>query len=287
VGGRYEDWRAYDGFNFSSTPALSVAQPVRTATGFSPKASLAYVPAPHWTVRASFGKAYRFPTVGELYQAVTTGAVLTVPDPTLRPERALSEELAVEHQDAGGAVRLALFNESIADALISQSAPLVAGSAVAYTYVQNVDRTRARGVELAGSRTDFPVRGVDLSGSATYTEATTRANRAFPAAVGKLLPSVPRWKASAVATWRPTTGVALTTAARYASRNYATLDNSDTVGNTYMGFYRYFVIDARARFEVTPRYAFAVGVDNLNKTRYFLFHPFPQRTISAEVTARL
>jgi iron complex outermembrane receptor protein len=287
VGGRYEDWRAYDGFNFSSTPALSVAQPVRTATGFSPKASLAFVPAQHWTVRASFGKAYRFPTVGELYQAVTTGAVVTVPDPTLRPERALSEELAIERRDAGGEVRLALFNESIADALISQSAPLVAGSAVAYTYVQNVDRTRARGVELAGTRTDFPVRGVDLSGSVTYTEATTRANRAFPAAVGKLLPSVPRWKASAVATWRPTPGVALTTAARYASRNYATLDNSDTVGNTYMGFYRYFVVDARARFDVTPRYAFAVGVDNLNNARYFLFHPFPQRTISAEVTARL
>lgn len=287
VGGRYEDWRADDGFNFSSVPALSVRQPTRAATGFSPKASLAYVPARDWTVRASFGKAYRFPTVGELYQAVTTGAVLTVPDPNLRPERALSGELAVEHRDAAGTVRLSAFTESIEDALIAQSAPLVAGSAIAYTYVQNVDRTRARGIELAATRTDFPVRGVDLSGSATYTDATTRKDSAFPAAVGKLLPSVPRWKASAVATWRPATGVALTAAGRFASRNYATLDNSDTVGNTYMGFYRYLVVDVRAKVDVTQRYAFAIGVDNLNNNKYFLFHPFPQRSFSAEVTARL
>jgi iron complex outermembrane receptor protein len=287
VGGRYEDWRAYDGFNFSTTPVLSVAQPTRRATGFSPKATLAFVPVRDWTVRASFGKAYRFPTVGELYQAVTTGAVLTVPDPNLRPERALSGELALEHRDASGTARLSLFTESIDDALIAQSAPLVAGSATAYSYVQNVERTRARGVELAGTRTDFPVRGVDLSGSATYTDATTRKDTAFPAAVGKLLPSVPHWKATAVATWRPTTGIALTAAARYASRNYATLDNSDTVGNTYMGFYRYLVVDLRARVAVTPRYAFAVGVDNVTNDRYFLFHPFPQRSVSAEVTARL
>lgn len=287
VGGRYEDWRASDGLNFSSTPALSVVQPTRTAHGFSPKASLAYVPLHDWTVRLSFGNAYRFPTVGELYQAVTTGAVLTVPNPNLRPERALSEELAIEHRDAHGNARLSVFTESIEDALISQSAPLLPGSSIAYTYVQNVDRTRARGVEVAASRSDFPVRRIDLSGSATYTDATTRKDTAFPAAIGKLLPSVPHWRATAVATWRPVVGVALTAAARYASRNYATLDNSDVVGNTYMGFYQYLVVDVRASFAVTPRYAFAIGIDNLNNDKYFLFHPFPQRSFSAEVTARL
>lgn len=286
LGGRYEWWRAYGGFNFSTSPALSVLQPERRAEGFSPKISLAYSPAPDWTARLSFGKAYRFPTVGELYQAITTGTVLTVPDPTLRPEQALSEELSIERRDAAGSIRVSLFTESITDALVSQSAPLVPGSATLYTYVQNVERTRARGIEIAFDRRDFPVEGIDLTGNATWTDATTRVDTAFPRAVGKRLPSVPEWKANAVVTWHPTELIALTAALRYASRNFGTLDNSDSVGNTYQGFYQYLVVDLRATVSVTDRFSVAAGIDNVNNDRYFLFHPFPQRSFTAEAHYR-
>lgn len=286
LGGRYEWWRAFDGFNYSLAPALSVDQPGRSARGFSPKASLAWTAIPGWTARLSFGKAYRFPTVGELYQAITTGTVLSVPNPDLRPERALSEELAIEHHDTHGNARLSLFNESIEDALVSQSG-LLNGTSTIATFVQNVDRTRARGIELAFARISVARVPVDVSGSVTYTDATTRKDTAFPAAVGKLLPSVPRWKATAIVTWRPTDAVALTTAARYASRNYGSLDNSDVVGNTYQGFYKYFVVDLRAAFKVGDHYRFAIGVDNVNNDKYFLFHPFPQRSFHADLTVKL
>ena len=218
--------------------------------------------------------------MGELYQATTIGTNLANPNPDLRPERARSAELALEHHDDHGTVRLALFNEVIGNALISQTS--IANPLVTTSYVQNVDRTRARGVELALDRRDVLPR-VDLSASVTYADAITSKDTAFPAAVGHLLPSVPRWKANAVVSWRPVDAVTLTTAARYASRNYATLDNSDTVGNTYQGFYKYFVIDARAQFRVNRHFDFAVGVDNLNNARYFLFHPFPQRSVTAEL----
>jgi iron complex outermembrane receptor protein len=157
----------------------------------------------------------------------------------------------------------------------------------ATNYVQNIDRTRARGIEFAVQRADFPVRRIDVSGSATYTDATTRKDTVFPAAEGKMLPSVPRWKATAVITWRPDDAVALTAAARYASRNWGTLDNIDVVGNTYQGFYKYFVVDLRANVRITDHYAFAIGVDNVNNDRYFLFHPFPQRSVHAEVSVKL
>jgi iron complex outermembrane receptor protein len=287
LGARYEWWRAYEGFNFSLTPALSVKQPTRSAGHFSPKASLAYAVASGWTARLSFGKAYRFPTVGELYQAITTGTVLTVPNPDLEPERALAEELAFERRDARGSYRLSFFNEIVADALISQSALLVPGSSATFNYVQNIDRTRARGIELAVERTDLLAKGFDLAGSVTYTNAVTRKDVAFPAAVGHLLPSVPHWKATAVATWRPSGAVALTAAARYSSRSYGTIDNSDVVGNTYQGFSNYLVLDLRANFRVTDRYSFAIGVDNVGNDKYFLFHPFPQRTFLADLTVRL
>ncbi len=286
VGGRYEWWRAFDGFNVSTSPVVpAISQPVRMAHGFSPKASLAFVPAPNWTVRASIGKAYRFPTVGELYQVVTT-PVVSLPDPSLRPERALSEELAIEYHGRHGQFRLSLFNEVVDDALISQVGPLAVVPVQTGTFVQNVDRTRARGVELVVQRNEL-VRRVDVSGSATYTDAITSKDVIFPAAVGKLLPSVPHWKATAMVTWRPTDTITLTSAARYASRNYGSLDNSDVVGNTYQGFYKYFVVDLRAAFRIADHYTFAIGVDNVNNDKYFLFHPFPKRTFHADLTVKL
>ncbi|PZU11943.1 MAG: TonB-dependent receptor [Sphingomonas sp.] len=284
IGGRYEWWRAYDGVNFSRSPAISTIQPTRTASRFSPKATLAWTPIPGWTARASFGQASRFPTVGELYQIVTTPVPAT-PNPNLKPERAQSEELALEKHDERGTIRLALFNEVIKDALVSQTGPLN-GTTVLATFVQNIDRTRARGVEASFDRRDV-LPGFDLLGSATFTDAKTRANAALPASVGKRLPQVPKWKLTAAATWHPAPPVALTLAGRYSSRLWGTIDNSDPIGHTYMGFEGYFVMDARALFDVTPRWSLSVGVDNLNNRKYYLFHPFPQRTFTMQVGYKL
>ena len=292
VGGRYEWWRAYDGVNFPVTlpgatvpSALPYNQPRIGAHDLSPKASLAWEIDPAWTLRASFGEAYRFPTVGELYQVVTT-PVPAIPNPNLRPERALSEELALERHDAHGTARLSLFNESIRDALISQTGLLPVTPVAVGTFVQNVDRTLARGVEVAAQRSDVIPR-IDMSGSVTYADAETRADAAFPAAIGHQLPSVPKWKATLVETWRPTDQISLTAAARYSSRNYATLDNSDAVGNTYQGFYKYLVVDLRAQFRIDAHYVLGLGIDNVNDDRYFLFHPFPQRSFQADLTVKL
>jgi iron complex outermembrane receptor protein len=274
AGGRYEWWKAYDGV-LSQAP--TPAQPSLSAHKFSPKASLAWSPRHGWTVRGSFGEAWRFPTVGELYQVVTT-PVLAIPDPTLKPERALSEELSIERHDADGSIRLSLFNEVVKDALISQVGTLDGSLAI---FVQNVDRTRALGVELAVQRSDVLPR-VDLSGSVTYADAETRKDAAFPAAQGKLLPQVPRWKATVVGTWRPTDRISLTAAARYTSRNYGALDNSDVVGNTFGGFYKYLVVDLRAQVKASDHMTVSFGVDNVNNDKYFLYHPFPQRTLFAQ-----
>lgn len=277
VGGRYEWWRAFDGFNFSASPALSTTQPTLSAARFSPKASLAWTPAASWKVTASFGRAWRFPTVSELYQVVTTGATLAVPNPTLKPERATSEELAIEHKG----IRLSLFNEVIDDALLSQLAPLNGGPVLA-TFVQNVDRVRTRGVEIAFDKPDLLPR-FDLSGSATLVDPRILADAAFPTAIGKRPPQVPRRKATLVATYHPDDAVSLTAAARYSSRSFGTIDNSDPVAHTYQGFESYLVADVRAVVKLSPHWSLAGGVDNLTNRKYYLFHPFTQRTFTGEV----
>lgn len=286
LGGRYEWWRAYGGFNFSASPALSVSQPELRREGFSPKASLRWIGGQGWRVALAAGQAYRFPTVSELYQSITTGATLSVPNPNLQPERARSEELAIERNFGNGHVRLSLFNEAIRNALISQSAPLVAGSTSLFNYVQNIPHVRTRGIELAMDWHDLSFRGFDLSGSFTLADPKTIDDPIFPAAEGKDLPQVPRRRATLVATYRVTPSLSFTVAGRYSSRSFATIDNSDPVTHTYQGFEEYFVLDARMTYRFGPHLEFAAGVENLNNDRYFLFHPFPQRSVNAEISYR-
>jgi iron complex outermembrane receptor protein len=283
LGARQEWWRAYGGFNTTLSTAVNatIQQPERRFNGFSPKASLEWKGDNGYSVRLSAGQAYRTPTVGELYQTTAVGTQLANPNPSLLPERARSLELALTKQDAHGTLRISLFNEVIDNALISQL-----NAATNTTFVQNVDRTRARGVELALDRRDILPR-LDLSASLTYADAITSKDTVFPAAVGKLLPSVPYWKCNMVLTWRATPRLSLTTAARFTSRNFANLANDDTVGQTYQGFYKYFVVDMRATFRLNDHLDLAVGVDNLNNDKYFLFHPFPQRNFTAQVNWKL
>jgi iron complex outermembrane receptor protein len=292
LGARQEWWSAFGGFNQTSAPVPGIVQPERTKSGFSPKATLEWRPAPAWSVKASFGQAWRFPTVGELYQATTVGAVLANPNPDLEPERARSEELAVEHHDAHGSVRISLFNEIVTGALVSQTTTLSVtqpgGGVVTapVAYVQNVDRTRARGIELVVDRHDVLPR-VDLTGSVTYADAITSADVAFPTAVGKQIPGVPSWKADAVLTWRPVERLSLTAAGRYSSRIWGTLDHSDIYPDTYQGFDRFFVVDLRALYRASNHLEAAVGIDNVNDDRYFLFHPFGQRAVTASLHWKL
>ncbi|MEQ1608404.1 MAG: TonB-dependent receptor [Hyphomonadaceae bacterium] len=287
AGGRYESWKAYDGQNFSATPALDVNQPEIKADKFSPKASLRWKFAPDWSAKASIGQAYRFPTVSELYQAITTGATLSVPNPNLRPEDALSTEWSVERSLEDGSVRLTYFSEDIDDALISQSAPLVTGSPQLFNFVQNIDKVESRGVELVATKDNVLIQGLSLTGSATWVDSKTAEDMAFPAAVGKRTPGVPEWRATLVGTYRPDDKWAFTLAGRYFDRVYATIDNIDTVSHTYQGFEAFMTWDARVAYKIDQNWTAAISLENFGGNDYFLFHPFPQRTASAELTYRL
>ena len=284
IGGRYEWWRAYDGFNQSGSS--QVEQPEVRSSRFSPKGMLAWEASPEWRLTASVAKAYRFATAAELYQLVSTGATFTSPDPHLKPDADLAAELRVMREFARGTAQLALFQDDVHDAIISQFLPLVTGSTTLYSYLANVDHVRARGVEATIGESDLFVRGLGFSASATYLDARTlalsgRATATAPegSAVGKFLPNIPRWRATFLGTYQPVAPLTLSLAGRYSDKLYTTLDNADVHPNTYQGFSEWFVMDARANYRVNEHWSAAAGVDNLLNRRYFLFHPFPQRTL--------
>ena len=71
--------------------------------------------------------------------------------------------------------------------------------------------------------------------------------------------------------------------ARYSGRQYSTLDGSDPNGFAYQGASKFFTADARVRYRIDKQWSAAFGIDNLNNYQYWNFHPYPQRTYSAEL----
>jgi iron complex outermembrane receptor protein len=277
VGGRYEHWRAFGGVNFSASPALNVAQPGLQKDAFSPKGTLAWSPLEGWTLKGSIGLASRFPTVSELYQSVTVGTLLAVPNPNLQPEQALSSELSAQRVRSNTTVRLSVFDERIHNTLVSQTGT-PPGTTTPATFVQNVARTHATGVELVADRRDAFIPGLELSGWVTFVDA--RIDRdALATAVGKQLPQLPRLRGSVVASYSPIDKLTVSLAGRYSDRAFANIDNSDHYANTYTAFSGYFVMDAKVSYRVTRYLTVNVGIDNINDRTYFLYHPFPQRTV--------
>lgn len=302
-GGRLESWGAMNGFNLATTAnsktgaintTTTVSQPDLHSVNFSPKASLSWNPNKDWGITGSFGESYRYPTVGELYQTVTSGTNILIPNPDLSPEQDFSGEVDIERYWTDGKVRLSLFQENTNEAIISQTnfVNSQAGGQLPVTSVSNIGSIRNRGVELAAQKDNVGIRGVELFGSITYVDsrilsdpgwAGTYPGTSIPdQVVGKRVPYVPDWRTTSGITYRPDDHWAFTLAARYEGKMYSTLDNTDVVSNVFGAFDRFFVVDTRIHYKATDNVYLDVGVDNLNNDKYFLYHPFPGRTFVAD-----
>src|SRR5450830_295925 len=291
LGGRYEQWKALNGYNYaiaSNGTGFPVNQPSVAHNGFSPKATLAWKANDLWQITGSVGRALRFPTVGELYQNVQTGTTYTQANPYLKPEDVTSTEFAFERKTKESRVRVSVFGELVSDALISQTSTIT-GYATPVSFTQNIDKTRQRGIELVAEKDNAFISGLQLSGSLTFVDALILANSSYvptiagATSIGKHTPYIPDWRATLVATYRPDTKWAYTLAGRYTGRQYATVDNTDINPGTYQGFESFFVTDVRVHYQVNRQWSVSAGIDNLNNEKYYLYHPFSQRTAYAEV----
>ncbi len=153
--------------------------------------------------------------------------------------------------------------------------------------VQNVGRIATTGVELAFTGSDVLRRGLDLNGSVTYADSIIKENAGFVAVpgdtLGKQQPNIARWRASALASYRWNAEWTTSLGARYSGRQFRTLDNSDVNGFTYQGVSKFFTVDARVRWQVSKQMSAAFGIDNLNNYQFWNFHPYPQRSYTAEL----
>jgi len=291
LGARLENWTASGGFtSFGAGNPANTNYASRSDSAVSPKGALSYQWSTDTVLKASVGRAVRFPTVGELYGATATVNSQYINDANLKPEKSWTTELTAEKDLGNALLRLTFFTENTRDALYSQTTfDPVANANI--SRVQNVGRIKTQGVELAFNGNDVLKKGLDLSGSITYADSRIKENSGFVAVagdtLGKYQPRVPLWRATAVASYRFTPQLSGSFAARYSGRQYSSLDNADVNGFAYQGTSKYFTTDVRLRYQVNKQWSAAVGIDNLNNYQYWNFHPYPQRTFMAELNFSL
>ncbi|WP_298930334.1 TonB-dependent receptor [uncultured Ramlibacter sp.] len=290
LGGRAEWWTASDGHTRIPGAGVNTQWGEREEFFVSPKAALSWQWLPDTVLKASAGRAVRMPTVSELYGGTSTTNAQYINDPDLQPEKSWTGELSAEKDLGKGLLRLTFFAEDTRDALYAQTT-FDAAANRNVSRVQNVGRIATQGLELAYNGSGIWLAGLDLSGSLTYADSVIKENAGFVSVpgdtIGKRQPNIPKWRASALASYRWDAQWTTSLGARYSGQQYRTLDNSDVNGFTYMGVSKYFSMDLRARYQVNRHVSAAFGIDNLNNATYWNFHPYPQRSYTAELKVDL
>ena len=301
AGGRYEKWDASNGSNFAA--GTNVKYSNRTVHDFSPKVSLSFQASDDWSLRGSYGKGVRFPTVGELFTNIgiktasggtpTAGQIAALPapynlaktnDPNLQPEKVNSLEFVAERALGSGLWRTSLFYEDKQDALISQT-DFTTLPGFQISSVQNVDKVRTRGIETALQINDLLIDGFDLNGSVTYVDSTITKDRKNPGLIGTDQPRIPAWRATLVGIYRANDRLSFSLAGRYSGHQHNALYDTvqkkytDVNPDVYGAVSHYFVVDAKAVYKVSNEWSASLGVNNLNNFKYYVNpNPYPQRT---------
>ncbi len=287
LGARVENWTTGDGFTtFGVGNAANTRYAGRDETFVSPKAALSYQWAADTVLKASVGRAVRFPTVTELYGSTSTTNSQYVNDPNLKPEKSWTSEFSAEKDFGNSNLRLTVFVEDTQDALYSQTT-LDAVANKNISRVQNVGRIQTQGVELSFNGENVVTKGLDLGASIIYTDSTIQENTGFVAVagdtIGKRQPNIPTWRATALASYRWSEQWSTSLGVRYSGPQFRTLNNADVNGYTYQGVSEFFTADVRVRYTPGKNWSASFGIDNLNNYQYWNFHPYPNRSYSAEI----
>ena len=118
---RFDDWRNFDSFLFTDPitppgPPTTVVYPDRSFTAFDPRASLIHEMNSHVSWSASVYRAFRAPTLNELYRSFRQANNLTAANPALRAERLTGGDAGVEVQGLNNRLQVRgtfFFNEII------------------------------------------------------------------------------------------------------------------------------------------------------------------------------
>ena len=280
LGLRYDWWQTYEGYaNDVGKDGYPKYYESRDLSYVSPKVSILYKPFDKTTLRGSIGKAFRAPTVYDLYRTWTsTSGTTYAANPSLKPETTTSWDIGVEQGLWQGAkVKAVYFDNDIKD--------LIYRKTVSPTLQENINtgKAKSRGIEIeVDQRFEKWLR---LFANYTYTDAKVKDNDAKPVTVGKRLIQVPEsmFNVGAEIERGKFSGSVI---GRYVSKRYGNDENNDVVNNVYTSYDPYFITDAKISYNLTGFATLSVSADNIFNRDYFSYYKAPGRSWFAELTLK-
>ena len=278
-GARFDRWLNSRGFSnrtpVTGAPSLN-AFADRSETAFSPRVSLLKHFDGGFSFSASAYRAFRAPTLNELYRNFRVGNVVTNANAALRAERLTGGEVGVGLQKFRERlfVRGNLFWSEIDDSIANVT--LTTTPALITRQRQNLGAIRARGIELAA--TAKFTRHWELAGEYLLTASTVLSFPANQSLEGLLVPQVPRHQFNFQVTYANAEWL-VGAQGRFVGQQF------DDDQNT-LPLERFFTLDAQVSRAVSERVRLFVAFQNLTGSRYQLSST-PVFTVGPPVLFRL
>ena len=188
---RVDHWHDENGQLELTTPTGMNTQqfPSRMETQLSPRLGALWRLVESLALRASVNRAFRAPTLGELYRPFTVGTISTAANPALTAETLVGAEAGVEWSPVRVVrARATGFWNELHDPItnVTLAQPLPDGSA---RQRQNLGKARVQGLELAVEAR--PAHGWELQAAYTLVDSRVLEADKAPGTVGKRLPQDP------------------------------------------------------------------------------------------------
>jgi outer membrane receptor protein involved in Fe transport len=203
LSGRVDRWRNYDARNLETTVATGLPTatsgllPDKEDTVFSPRAAVLYHVNSKVTAWGSLGSGFRAPTLNELYRQFRVGAILTLANEELGPERLLGAEIGLNVAPVENlTIRTTWFDNRVKEPVSNVTRPDLGANT---RKRQNLGRTH-----VWGAQTDVEYRLTQqwqVGGGYMFNQARVTEFDASPDVVGRYLPQVPRHRGSISVTY--------------------------------------------------------------------------------------
>lgn len=178
---------------------VETAGETRTEATLSPRAGVVWHPGPGWSVRGAGYRAFRAPTLNELYRQFRVGDVVTRENPELEEERLRGFEVGASW--AGRAadpvtleVETTFYWNRLENAVVNATEEIVDGLTLRRR--RNLGSVRARGLELFGRVGLYEAWSV--TADAAWLDSRVADD---PELEGNRLPQVPEYRARGTVRW--------------------------------------------------------------------------------------
>lgn len=278
IGGRYDYWKNYDGYNFDT-----IASPVETNftdashESFNPKLGAVYQLVPTTAIRGSIGKAFRAPTLYDLYRTyIASSTTIYYPNANLGPEKVLSYEVGLDQQLGESANLSATVYYNDAEDFISTLSVTCTDSTFTRCYQkQNVGKVSTKGIEVDLSYDITREWGV----SANYTYNRSEVEKYDPDSTleGNLLPDAPENKGALNLIFSDPSLFIAKVSARYVGKRYSD-DKNKTEYDSYT------LVDLHISKDLGKIFHLSLDVNDLFDRTYTEYYVSPGRTVMAKLT---